>query len=285
MSKFHINNKGIPAICKAVKGNCPFGSEDSHFESIEKAQLAIDNQNTENYGYLPKINKYEILSQGEISQELSDYIKQIDEPNKQAKDYSAFQEKALEHSNFDDFSRSYASEIVKSEIFKGEDIAKSALVMWKQIHMDNSSKNLHKISDEEAIQVIQDNIQASYLTGWFREYNSDYKPKIEQAIMTNPELRNASLNISHQVYQESTGNQVDFNEFLEMDIDVYRGGNFKFVDSDVFVSYSFDNKIANKFTTRDKQEILTRKIKVKDTLGSLQTTGEAEIMVPRTTDY
>ena len=25
MTKFHINAKGVPAPCKAIKGNCPFG--------------------------------------------------------------------------------------------------------------------------------------------------------------------------------------------------------------------------------------------------------------------
>ena len=26
MAKFHINAEGVPAICRAKKGNCPFGN-------------------------------------------------------------------------------------------------------------------------------------------------------------------------------------------------------------------------------------------------------------------
>lgn len=285
MAKFHINSKGVPAPCKALKGNCPFGSEDSHFESLEKAQIAIDNQNTDNYGYLPSVNSYKVLNQGEISQDLSNYIKEFNQETENVEDYGDFHDKVLEYDNFEDFTNIYAEDIIESKLFEGKDIANSAFTMWKQIHYDNSSKGLHKISNEEAIQVIQDNIQASHITGWFREFNSDYKPKIEQAIMTSPELRNASLNISHRVYQESSGKRVDFEEFLDMEVEVYRGGNFKFVKNDVFVSYSFDKGIADKFKTRDKQEVLSRKIKIRDTLGSLQTDGEAEVMVPRMVEF
>ena len=42
MAKFHINKHGVPAPCKATKGNCPYGGEDSHYKSQEEAQIAID---------------------------------------------------------------------------------------------------------------------------------------------------------------------------------------------------------------------------------------------------
>lgn len=37
MSKFHINKHGVPAPCKAQKGNCPYDGEDSHFNTVEEA--------------------------------------------------------------------------------------------------------------------------------------------------------------------------------------------------------------------------------------------------------
>ena len=53
MSKFHINSKGIPAHCKATKGNCPFGGADSHYDTIEQAQKIADSKGEQEYGILP----------------------------------------------------------------------------------------------------------------------------------------------------------------------------------------------------------------------------------------
>lgn len=67
MSKFHINAKGVPAPCKATKGNCPFGGEDSHYNSQEEAQTAIDQINKEAHGIMPGMKtrpKEEIEKEG-----------------------------------------------------------------------------------------------------------------------------------------------------------------------------------------------------------------------------
>lgn len=48
--KYHINSKGIPAICRATKGNCPFGDEDSHFYGFKAAQKAADEKNAKEFG-------------------------------------------------------------------------------------------------------------------------------------------------------------------------------------------------------------------------------------------
>lgn len=55
MSKFHINAKGVPAPCKAQKGNCPFGGENSHYDTEEQAQQVADNQGIEKYGLLQDV--------------------------------------------------------------------------------------------------------------------------------------------------------------------------------------------------------------------------------------
>ena len=55
MSKFHINKHGVPAPCKATKGNCPLGGEERHFESQDAAQKYADKVNIEKHGYLPSI--------------------------------------------------------------------------------------------------------------------------------------------------------------------------------------------------------------------------------------
>ena len=53
MSKFHINKNGVPAPCRAQKGNCPLGGAESHFETQEQAQTHADKENASEYGTLP----------------------------------------------------------------------------------------------------------------------------------------------------------------------------------------------------------------------------------------
>ena len=53
MSKFHINKHGVPAPCKAKPGNCPLGGDETHFNSLEEAQVAINRINEEEHGIIP----------------------------------------------------------------------------------------------------------------------------------------------------------------------------------------------------------------------------------------
>ena len=50
MTKYHINSKGIPGPCRAVKGNCPFGGADSHYDTVEQAQQVADEKNEQAFG-------------------------------------------------------------------------------------------------------------------------------------------------------------------------------------------------------------------------------------------
>ena len=47
--KYHINKKGIPAVCHAEKGPCPLGGADNHFSTKEEAQKVSDERNADNY--------------------------------------------------------------------------------------------------------------------------------------------------------------------------------------------------------------------------------------------
>lgn len=63
MTKYHINSKGVPAICKAEKGNCPFGGDEQHFTNFEEAQEFANNVNQDRYGLFKNVDsevKYEI---------------------------------------------------------------------------------------------------------------------------------------------------------------------------------------------------------------------------------
>lgn len=57
MSKFHINGQGIPAPCRAKKGNCPFGGEETHFSSKQEAQEHADRMNEKQHSILPGVNQ------------------------------------------------------------------------------------------------------------------------------------------------------------------------------------------------------------------------------------
>lgn len=71
MTMFHINSKGVPAICKAKKGNCPFGGQsgtDNHFSTLEEAQEKADATHEEEFGLLS------INTNGETSYSIDDFI-------------------------------------------------------------------------------------------------------------------------------------------------------------------------------------------------------------------
>ena len=70
MSKFHINKHGVPAPCKATKGNCPLGGDEQHFDSQEAAQEYADKINADEHGYLPTIGA--VSHDIEISKEHAD---------------------------------------------------------------------------------------------------------------------------------------------------------------------------------------------------------------------
>lgn len=42
MTKYHINNNGVPSECMAKSGRCPFASEDEHLDNFESAQYMSD---------------------------------------------------------------------------------------------------------------------------------------------------------------------------------------------------------------------------------------------------
>lgn len=55
MAKYHINGKGVPAICRATQGRCPYGGEGEHYDTHEEAQKAADKKNAGENGVLAGI--------------------------------------------------------------------------------------------------------------------------------------------------------------------------------------------------------------------------------------
>lgn len=61
--KYHINAKGVPAVCRAVKRPCPLGGEDLHFDNIEAAQAHADEKMMSAHGLLGGKRKVNIKSE------------------------------------------------------------------------------------------------------------------------------------------------------------------------------------------------------------------------------
>lgn len=58
MTKYHVNAKGVPAICSARNGRCPYGGDtgsENHFESKEEAQKFADKMNESQFGVIPEV--------------------------------------------------------------------------------------------------------------------------------------------------------------------------------------------------------------------------------------
>lgn len=56
MNRYHVNPEtGNPNICRAVKGGCPFGGEEAHFDSKNDARKAFERFNSANGA--PKLKK------------------------------------------------------------------------------------------------------------------------------------------------------------------------------------------------------------------------------------
>lgn len=142
---------------------------------------------------------------------------------------------------------------------------------------DFTSKDIKELSKQDAIKLVNDNISKNIMDGWFRNADSSYKTQLETSILENKQLRNAGLNIAYHNYKEQTGSNISFNEFTNKSITMYRGEHGqKTLGKDVFKAYTTDKKIAEKFGDNINQI----KIKPKDTLGSYQTTGENEYLIP-----
>lgn len=158
--------------------------------------------------------------------------------------------------------------------------------LWAQYEdtmMHEAQEHLHEVSDEAAIETVREGIPDSYRRGWFVDADSDYKPKIEDLIMGDPEVLNAGWNIAYRDFMETVGegSGATFEEFMYTPMSMFRGTNGQTeVAADVWSSFSMDRTIAEKFagTAGKIEEIMIRPI---DTWGAYQTTGEAEILVPR----
>lgn len=56
MARWH-NGRNGPGVCRAKQGNCPFGGDESHFDSKVEAEKIYNQNNEQEFGILPGVNK------------------------------------------------------------------------------------------------------------------------------------------------------------------------------------------------------------------------------------
>lgn len=185
--------------------------------------------------------------------------------------------------------------------FGQENGMEGAEELWRQKRTQSELKNVHEIPIEEAIKTVRDNVDENVLSKWFRNADSDMKPKLLQYILRNEGTLNAGLNIAYDNYKHQMEIEdktpLPFKKWLTTPMEMYRGTRGQqAVRSDIFTSYTPDKKVAAGFTLSnsgggvalvkpdfsnvDMSKIHTIKVRPIDTWGSYQTTGEAEYLIP-----
>ena len=166
---------------------------------------------------------------------------------------------------------------LKSEIIDNGGDMSDVKAAWYDTRFDSERKSINEISVEDAISVVRTNISDSIRSGWFVNADSNYKPKLIEAILSNSGTLNAGFTIAYNNYVASTANPMPFNKWLVTPQTMYRGSRGQAtVASDIFTSYTPNKSVAESFGS----SIQTIKIRPIDTLGSYQTTGEQEFLVP-----
>ena len=115
---------------------------------------------------------------------------------------------------------------------------------------------------------------------WFQGQYSKDKSYIVDEIKDNPSLKNAMLKRLHCSYVEDTGKNIAFDDFLDSEIELYRGqttADKKGFEHEDFISFSTDRGIAEHFG----EDVQTIRIKPRDTYGAVRYVGnESEVLVP-----
>lgn len=198
-------------------------------------------------------------------------------------DFRAWIKENLKNPQFKQFGRENGMDDVKN--------------LWYQKRAAEELKNIHQIPIEDAIAKTRESISSQTMSLWFREANSDIKPKLVDGIMSNPGTLNAGLNIAYHNYLASAENPMSFNKWATTPQTMYRGDRGqKTAKGDIFLSFTKDKKVAAGFTLGDsgsatgrvkddfsnidKSRMTTIKIRPVDTWGSYQTTAEQEFLVP-----
>ena len=138
-----------------------------------------------------------------------------------------------------------------------------------------------QMSRAEAVDVIKREIPDNASNGWFRKADISYKRTLTEAVEGSQEARDAALNILHRQAEDLAGRKIPWDEFLDTELTLYRGGKLSATDArNTFQSFSLDRRMAQKFADKVGGKIYEIKLKPSQTFGSMQTIAEAEVLVP-----
>ena len=194
------------------------------------------------------------------------------ELDEKAKKYNELIAKAAQYNDF----KAFEKENLRAMIGAGVSSHEESKEIWKVGRYESFTPT--EMNLEDAVDIIRNKVPENILDGWFRNADSSYKDRLEELALSDEEIRNAALNIMFSNYKGATGNNISFDDFLNSEIPVYRGKNSeKYVKGDEILSFSFDEKMAEKFG----KHILQTVMKPIDTIGSYQTTAESEVFLRR----
>ena len=150
---------------------------------------------------------------------------------------------------------------------------------WKQANYDKKIW-FYELSEAETNDVINKNLDYDLRYDWYSaQEDFSKKTEIENAILANDELRNAALNKLYQLYKQYIDSAMQFDEFLNSELTVYRGDDYpKLFGDEQQLSFSFKESTAEHFGHVEQTKIIP-----KNTLGSVtipSMEGETEVWIP-----
>lgn len=165
---------------------------------------------------------------------------------------------------------------------------------WFRLRLNDCTGDFKRITDDEIDEAFDKGINKNTAMAWLVEYNSHVKPGLVMQLTSSKEVHNAALNVMYENYLDqckSDGTKpLSFEKFLVTPIKMYRGGSGReYRSGAAFSSYTFSKDVAERFKSDptghsgkdDDGVIYEAEIRPIDTYGSLNTSGESEIFVPR----
>ena len=164
---------------------------------------------------------------------------------------------------------------------------------WLKTRLQACTDSFVETDEEEAQNILRENIRGSTAHNWLMEYNPEAKLPLAAQMTGNSEAHNAALNIMYLNYKDQCKSQgeepLSFEKFLITPVKMYRGGSGKEQKSALaFSSYTFDKGVAEMFKdcntghgNRNAEGVVYEaEIRPIDTFGSITRNGEMEIFVP-----
>lgn len=230
MSKYHINSQGVPALCRAAKGNCPFGGETGdkgHFDKKEDAQKYADKLNESEFGIVSEevsfakrkenVKQVEKIAVGLGNNEFVDSFSAVVDQDK----LNEFNQGLAEEYNVDLPDNTIASDgisMIADEIghdktvdrikgdFENEELSKSLKILKRSVNNKQAERGVDKLLygvSEEEINTPTFNDENSPIeteSGISRGLSED----ISKAVLTNRRV-SGTRDYGEQLFRDETG--------------------------------------------------------------------------------